>query len=267
MKKLLFISLIPFCAYAADQKPKDGLVNVLTEHLKTLTLDDAQKDGIVGVVTTHLKRCSLDDQAPKKPYNPFKEELEEWESEKKFGGPIDPSKFNDFGKKILTGYISVWIAAADQGKIPQDKGLAKVFADMQTDGIEKVINDGLALKNANSYLAEYEKSPAAKIERIIKNELNPDSDGNNYFDGAAETNVDCIRVTRQRAFHNIMYKRHEAPIMPKEKLVQWYYDQTTDSALEALKLNENNETLKPTAIRGIALLSVYLYQNDQDDQE
>jgi hypothetical protein len=224
MKKLLFISLMPLCVYAADQTPK-------------------------------------------KPYNPLKEELEKWESVEKFGGPINPSKFNDFGKKVLAGYVSVWIAAAEKDKIPQDKGLAKIFADMQTDGIEKVINDGTALKNANSYLAEYQKSPAAKIERIIKNKFKPDDDGNNYFPGAAETNVDCLRVVRQRTFHNIMYKRHEAPIMPESNLVQWYYDQTTDSALECLQLNENNDTLKPAAIRGIALVQTYLYQNDQDDQE
>jgi hypothetical protein len=66
MKKLLFISLMPLCVYAADQKPEDGLVNLLTEHLNNLTLHDDQKAGIVSVVTTYLERCSLNDQAPKK---------------------------------------------------------------------------------------------------------------------------------------------------------------------------------------------------------
>jgi len=226
MKKLLLISLMSLCAYAAD-----------------------------------------DQNTKKEPFSPLEEYLTEWTLEDKFGGPINPSKFNDFGKKVLASYISVWIAAAEEGNIPQNQGLAKVFADMQKDGIEKVINDGTALKKANEYFTDYQTSPSAEIELILKYRLKPGKDGNYYFPGAVESNVDRVRITRQHEFYNIMYKRHETPKMPEGKLVGFYYDTTTASALESLKLNESNDSLKPAAIRGIALLSTYFYQNDQKDNE
>ncbi len=219
-----------------------------------------------------LLLCSLlplcayaaDGQAQKQPYSPIVEELKKWEEHDNSGGHITPSSFNDYGKGIFNLYVGVWIKAAQEGNIPTDKGLAKLFVDMQSDGVEKVTHDYAALKKTNEYNVDFQASPSAQIESTIKNHMNPGKGGNYYFPGADEANTDRLRVTRQHEFYNILFKRHEAPIMPASKLVGWYYDLGSASALEALKLNENNESLSQNAIRGITLLSVYYLQQDKN---
>src|ERR1700722_2011844 len=113
IKKLIALSLLPVCIYAAD-----------------------------GEVREEFGREE----------SAFAEALQEI-----VGDPIRPSKFNNYGKGIVTHYVQVWVDAAKQGNIPQNQGLAKIFVDMQNDGVEKLINDGAALKKANTYLEIYDK--------------------------------------------------------------------------------------------------------------
>lgn len=218
VKKLLALSLLPVCVYAAD----------------------------------------------KEPYSPLVELAREWKNEEDYGGRIWPSSFNEYGKGIITHYVQVWVDAAKQGNVPQGQGLAKLFVDMQNDGVEKLINDADALKKTNEYDDEYVESGNADIEGIIKCKLKPGKNGNYSHPGAAQSNTDRIRIARQSEFYNIMYKRHESPIMPEDKLVGWYYDVGIESALKLLKLNQNNTSLSPAAIRGITLLSAYKLQQDKE---
>lgn len=218
-----------------------------------------------------LLLCSLlplcayaaDGQTTKQPYSPIVEELKKWEEHDNSGGHITPSSFNEYGKQIFNLYVGLWVKTAQENNIPMDKGLAKQFADMLNDGVEKVTHDYAVLKKTNEYDVDFQASPSAQIESIIKNQMNPGKGGNYYFPGADEANIDRLRVNRQHEFYNMMYKRHESPIMPASKLVGWYYDLGPVSALESLKLNENNESLSPKAIRGITLLATYYMQQDQ----
>lgn len=206
---------------------------------------------------------AADNQTQKQPYSSLAEHMKKWEASDKSGGHITPSSFNDYGKQVFNIYVGLWVKTAKDNNIPTTQGLAKLFADMFNDGVEKVTHDYAALKKANEYDLDFQTSPSAQIESIIKNQMNPGKGGNYYFPGADEANADRLRINRQHEFYNIMYKRHESPIMPKSKLVGWYYDLGTTSALESLKLNENNASISPTAIRGITLLATYYMQQDQ----
>lgn len=220
VKKLLALSLLPVCAYAAD----------------------------------------------KEPYSPLVEYMRECENEKTYGGRIWPSSFNDYGKKVFAFNVKMWVDAVKEGNLPADQGLAKIFVDMDSEGAEKVINDVDALKKTNSYLNDYEVSVSAEIEAKIKCRV-PGKGGNYCFSGAENANVDDLRSIRQHELYNITYKRHEAPIMPKEGLVGWYYNLRTTSELELLKLNQDNTSLSPAAIRGAFLFNVYKLQQDKTDTE
>jgi|GEM_PF-4542847 len=197
----------------------------------------------------------------------LQEQVQGWDDQEKYGGPIAPSEFSQFGKAFLDAHISGWIQAVQDGNVPKDKGLAKIVLGMKDDGVEEVIKDKGALKKANGYLTSYESSASYKIERIIKDELTAGRRDNYCFGGAEEANTDRIRITRQHEFYNIMFKRHEALIMPQIGLVSCYHDQGHASErVVLLELNKDNNELSPSAIRGVALLAAYLYQNDQKQQ-
>lgn len=196
----------------------------------------------------------------------LKEQRDGWDWMEKGCAYITPSSFNAVGKAILTKYIAVWVDAAKEGNIPTDSGLAKEFFNMQQDGVEKVINDLPSLQKANEYYAEYQKSPSVELESIVK-KMDHGSHGDYYFPGATEAIEDRLRITRQIEYYNMLYKRHEAPIMPEKNLVEGCLSQGSASAQILLKLNQDNTKLVRSAIRGITLLDVYYLQEDQKSDQ
>lgn len=174
---------------------------------------------------------------------------------------IKPSDFNEIGKKILQLGIDVWVLAAHEAHVPTDTGLAKIWVDMKQDGIEKIINDEAVLKKTNEYATAFEQSPTMTAVLLVK-KMCPNKDGDYSFPGAKQVVTDTTRILRQNEYYNIMYKRHETPIMPENQLVGSYYNLGTESAKEVLKLNITNSALSRDAIRGIALLNVYYIQQD-----
>jgi hypothetical protein len=58
-------------------------------------------------------------------------------------------------------YVGNCVAVAQKGGVPIDRGLAKMFADMQHDDADKIINDPATLRRANEYNSAYQLSQTA----------------------------------------------------------------------------------------------------------
>lgn len=232
---LLLCSLLSFSAHAADLSKSDDL-------LKT----DLRPDQDPALIDTLNELLARHEWIDKNCYH------------------IQPNSFNALGKAILKEYIKVWVDAAQEAKMPTDRGLVQIFATMHEMGPDNLISNLPALLKANEYDAEYVKSPSKSLENITKKMVKT-NDGNYYFPGAQETVTDRVRIIHKNEFYNMMYKRHEAPKMPENNLVWFYNDQTKESIVEVLTLNMNNEKLKSDAIRGITLLAAYYLQEDQNN--
>ena len=169
---------------------------------------------------------------------------------------ITPSDFSQWNILAFTKHLTTFMTAIEQVNIPTNQGLAKIFHDMNQKNFDDIIKDTKILKKLTEYSREYEISPAYTSILTIR-AMYRDQRGNYYFPNAKQSLNNTIWCLRSHEYHNILYKRHEAPKMPVENLVPLYYKPTIEDAKEILELNENNSGLSSHAIGAIILLAIY----------
>lgn len=174
--------------------------------------------------------------------------------------PFDLSAFDYKTKLSFTDYVDTWVHVAQEENISLNQGLAKIFFDMQHDGVDKVFTDEAALKRANEYVWGYYQSATSTICHMAYVCLKPGRKNSYCFDAAQPALDDLQRILRQYEFHNILSDRHELPQMPRKDLINFYNKDLKEQASILLKLNENNQTIQSATIRGYVIALMYLEQ-------
>lgn len=177
--------------------------------------------------------------------------------------PITPSDFNEEMKNSLMSSIAIWVEVAKKENIPLDKGLAKQFVTMQSEGVEKLIHNEKALACANEYLKEFLSSKTAKYIKKL-GFLKPDGQGNYDFNGAPGYYPDMAGNLWLYELCNIIHKRGALWKMPADgRLFAGFIMPSDVKACAILPLNEDNESIPDDALRGQGLLTAYFKQQKQ----
>jgi hypothetical protein len=170
--------------------------------------------------------------------------------------PINPGSFTEQGKQYMTYSLEIWVEAADQGEVTT--GLAAIFKNMKQAGIDHLINDQEALKNANEGLAAMLNDPVFQTLSNLK------KIGTYEYDGAKELRSDVLRVVTQAVATNVLITACSDVKTPAKNLIQYFASYGRDSiprCIEVLKLNEEIDGKKDAPYFGaLTLILGYIAQ-------
>lgn len=173
--------------------------------------------------------------------------------------PITPDSFTKEGKEYMAYAVDLWVESAEQSNI--DTGLASIFLMMKKLGIDYLVNDSVALENANMGFGEMLVDPVFQTLPILQ------KIGDYNYDGTKQLRADVSRVITQAVASNSLIKYCPDFKLPKTDLIQFFASNGPTSIpwnIEILKLNEelDRDTNLPY-VAGLTLIMGYLAQTGE----
>ncbi len=168
--------------------------------------------------------------------------------------PINPNVFTQQGKEYMDYSMDLWVEAAKQSE--STTGLAAIFKNLKTVGVDYLINDPIILTNANIGLDAMLKDPVFQTLRDLQ------KIATYTYDGAKQLRADVSRVVTQAVAMNVL--AHVSPDFktPSEKLINFFVSEGQASIsdnIELLKLNEQLDVVEDTPhIAALVLIMGYL---------
>lgn len=169
--------------------------------------------------------------------------------------PINPQVFTQEGKQYMSYAVDLWVKSAELGGF--ETGLAAIFKDMKTIGIDNLIDDQEVLKYANIGFDAMLKDPVFAA-------LFPLQGINTYpYDGAKQLCSDLSRVVTQAVAMNVLVTVCPDFKTPSQDILNFFVsagEKSIPDNVEILLLNGGLDTKNTPYIAALTLIMGYLAQ-------
>lgn len=169
---------------------------------------------------------------------------------------ITPDSFTKEGKEYMGYAVDLWVEAAQQGDVTT--GLASIFKDIKKEGIERLINDEIAMYHANIELNEMMAHPAFKILCDLGHI------GSLKYEGTKQLQADLARVVTQAVATQVLMNYCSDFKMLPTNLIQVFAETGQESipnSIKVLKINDDLNVIHDDSyVRALVLVIGYLEQ-------
>lgn len=169
--------------------------------------------------------------------------------------PINPKVFTEEGKQYMSYAVDLWVESANRGGF--ETGLAAIFKDMKTIGIDNLIDDQEVLKYANIGFDAMLKDP-------VFGALLPLQGINTYtYDGAKQLCADLLRVVTQAVAMNVLVTVCPDFKTPTQDILNFFVsagEKSIPDNVEILLLNGDLDVKNTPYIGALTLIMGYLAQ-------